>query len=38
VAALERARDAGWGHPEYTREDEDFSSVRDREDFKRLVE
>lgn len=38
VAALRRARDAGWGHPEYTREDEDFGSVRDREDFKRLVE
>lgn len=38
IATLRRAFDCGWGHPEYTREDPDFASVKDHPEFRKLVE
>ena len=37
IAALRRALAAGWGHPEYTREDPDFESVRSHPDYGALL-
>ena len=38
VAALERAVDAGWANATHTQADEDLESLRNRKDFKRLLE
>ena len=37
IEALRRALAAGWGHPEYTREDPDFESVRSHPDYGALL-
>lgn len=37
LAALRRALAEGWGHPEYTREDPDFESVRALPEFQDLI-
>jgi hypothetical protein len=36
IAALRRALAAGWGHPEYTREDPDFEPLRSHPDYEAL--
>ncbi len=38
LVALRRAFECGWGHPEYTREDSDFASIKDRPEFQKLVQ
>ena len=37
IAALRRAFAAGWGHPEFTREDPDFEPVRSHPDYEALL-